>query len=426
MTTAMAPLRHGAPVSHQGWLLKEGANGAMFRRYMRLWGTALSNAHSETHDPSWQVCVLDAHFGPGTRPLELVVQLPKRRLSYFAESHAEYTAWVDVAQRAKNSDLRKYYELGKLLGEGGFAKVYAAHDRQTMTNCAVKVINKTTRDPAEMEYLLREMDIMMKVSHPNIVATFDIFDTPSVLNLVIDIMPGGELFDIVADKGHLSEAQASQVVREIIMACEYLHSINIVHCDIKPENILCKTSNWPLDVKLCDFGLSDYIDSARVAELGHDNTLTAVIGTPGYIAPEVVKREPYGRAVDMWACGVVLYVMLSGRLPFYGRNDMECLRRIANGEYSFPDREWKDISEHAISLVKSLLQVNPTKRLTARAALQHRWLATPEHNSHILLSNNLRDLHSSRRKFKKAVMGILTVQRMEQLRAQTAASGPSP
>jgi calcium/calmodulin-dependent protein kinase I len=349
-----------------------------------------------------------------------------RRLSYFAESHAEYAARVDVAQRAKNSDLHKYYELGKLFGEGGFAKVYAAHDRPTMTNCGVKVINKTTRDPAEMEYLLREMDIMMKVSHPNIVATFDIFDTPSVLNLVIDIMPGGELFDIVADKGHLSEAQASQVVREIIMACEYLHSINIVHCDIKPENILCKTSNWPLDVKLCDFGLSDYIDSARVAELGHDNTLTAVIGTPGYIAPEVVKREPYGRAVDMWACGVVLYVMLSGRLPFYGRNDMECLRRIANGEYSFPDREWKDISEHAISLVKSLLQVNPTKRLTARAALQHRWLATPEHNSHILLSNNLRDLHSSRRKFKKAVMGILTVQRMEQLRAQTAASGPSP
>jgi calcium/calmodulin-dependent protein kinase I len=203
------------------------------------------------------------------------------------------------------------------------------------------------------------------------------------------------------------------------MACEYYHSLNIVHCDIKPENIICKTSNWPLDVKLCDCGLSDYIDSARAAELGHDNTLTAVIGSPGYMAPEVVKREPYGRAVDMWACGVVLDVMLSGRLPFYGRNDMECLRRIANGEYSFPDREWKDISENAISLVKSLLQVNPTKRLTARAALQHRWLATPENNSPILLSNNLGHLHSSRRTFKKAVMGILTVQRMEQLRAQT-------
>jgi serine/threonine protein kinase len=135
-----------------------------------------------------------------------------RRLSYFAESHAEYAARVDVAQRAKNSDLHKYYELGKLFGEGGFAKVYAAHDRPTMTNCGVKVINKTTRDPAEMEYLLREMDIMMNVSHPNIVATFDIFETPSVLKLVIDITPGGELFDIVGDKGHLSEAQASQVV----------------------------------------------------------------------------------------------------------------------------------------------------------------------------------------------------------------------
>jgi serine/threonine protein kinase len=422
---AIAPLRHGPPVSHQGWLLKEGANGAFFRRYMRLWGTALSNAHSENHDPSWEVCVLEKAFRPGDRPLELVVQLPSRRLSYFAESHEEHAAWVEMAARAKDADLYKHYELGKQLGEGGFAKVYAAHDKKTMDRCAVKVVNKANRDSAEMEYILREMDIMMRVSHPNIVATFDVFDTPSVLNLVIDIMPGGELFDIVADKGHLSEAQASQVVRELIKACDYLHSIDIVHCDIKPENILCKSAEWPLEVKLCDFGLSDYIDPAREQELGHDNTLTAVIGTPGYIAPEVVKREPYGRAVDMWACGVVLYVMLSGRLPFFGRTDVECLRRIAHGQYSFPDREWKDISEHAISLVKSLLQVNPTKRLTAHAALQHRWLATPEHNSQIMLSNDLRELRSSHRKFKRAVMGIWTVQRMEQLVIQANAPGPS-
>jgi calcium/calmodulin-dependent protein kinase I len=409
----MAQLRHGPPVSQRGWLLKEGANGALFRRYMRLQGTSLSNAHSDTQPPSWDVCVLQSPFVRGDRPRELVVRLPRRDLSYFAETDGEYRAWVAAMDQAKDRDIHRYYRLGKMLGEGAFAKVHAGEDVETSEQFAIKVIHKSRQDPKEVEFILREMDIMMSVSHPNIVNTYDIFDSPTVLHLVLEFMGGGELFDIVADKGHLSEQQASQVVRDIITGVEYLHSCDVVHCDIKPENILCKTKRWPLEVKLCDFGLSNFIDRATANADGDDNTMSAMIGTPGYVAPEVVKREKYGPPVDMWACGVVLYVMLSGRMPFYGRDDVDVLRRTAQGKYTFPDREWSFISEDAKSLVKALLQVDPSKRLTARAALQHRWLETPANNSAVPLENDLSGIHSSRRKFKKAVMAAVTIERMK-------------
>lgn len=361
--------------------------------------------------------------GPG--PLELIVQLPNRDLCYVAENEEDHLAWIDAANKALDSDIEKHYNIENVVGEGAFAKVHLGKLRSTGEKCAIKVVNKVDQSPKDMEFILREMDIMMKVSHPSIVSTYDIFDSPNVLHLVIEYMEGGELFDIIADKDRLSEQQASQVVRDIIRGCEYLHAMDVVHCDIKPENILCKTTEWPLDVKLCDFGLSNYIDRSAGADAS-ENTMTAVIGTPGYVAPEVIKREPYGKAVDMWSCGVVLYVMLSGRMPFYGRNDVDCLRRTASGEYSFPDEQWKNISGDAISLVKSLLQVDPEKRLTARAALNHRWLETPEHNSALPIENNLRELHSSRRKLKKVIMGVLTIQKMEGLLAKAAASGQSP
>lgn len=414
----MAHLRNGSPVSCEGWLQKEGPRGERFNRYMRLHGTCLSNAHSEAHAPSWKICVLTSKFGRGTRERELVVSLPKRNLSYFATCDEDYDVWVQAAERAQVMDITRYYHIGDVLGEGAFAKVHDGYELTTREPVAIKVIHKAQQDPREMEYILREMDIMMRMCHPNVVETYDVFDTMSTLYLAIEKMPGGELFDIVADKGHLSELQASQVVREIIIGCEYFHSVNIVHCDIKPENILCKSTQWPLEVKICDFGLANTIDADQANTYGGDRSMTAMIGTPGYVAPEIVKREGYGRPVDMWACGVVLYVMLSGRMPFFGRNDTECLKRTAQGEYSFPDREWKDISEDAKSLVKALLQANPAKRLTAHAALQHCWLSTPERNSAVPIENDLRGIHSSRRKFKRAVHGILTIQKMEGLLAR--------
>jgi serine/threonine protein kinase len=139
-----AQLRHGLPVSHEGWLLKEGANGALFRRYMRLSGSALSNSHSDHHSSA---------FVAGRRPRELVVHLPKRKLSYFAETRDEFLAWEAAADRAAKRDLYRYYKIGDMLGEGAFAKVYLGSDTETGEQFAIKIVQKARNDPKEMEFI---------------------------------------------------------------------------------------------------------------------------------------------------------------------------------------------------------------------------------------------------------------------------------
>ncbi len=310
-------------------------------------------------------------------------------------------------KQSADSGVKDFYILGELLGEGAFAQVKLGTDRETGDKVAVKIIKKNQYDHKEMEYILREMNIMKSVSHTNIVNTVDIFNSPKYLHIVLEYMQGGELFDIIADAGNFSEQQASQVMRDTIKGVQYLHLHGIVHRDIKPENVLCKSKDWPLHVKIADFGLANFTEDGEVRE-----KTQALIGTPGYVAPELVRGEHYGAAVDMWACGVLLYIMLSGRMPFYGRDDQACLRMIAIGKYEFPDREWSRISEDAKSLVRGLLQVDPDKRLTADAALQHRWLADPNAQSSSPIQNDLSNIHSSRRKFRRAVMAAVTTQRM--------------
>ena len=406
----MAQLRHGPPVFHSGWLDKEGANGVLWPRFMRLSGTALSNSFTDRAQPSWKISLLECPVSAGDRPLEFQIQLRRRVLSYFARSELDYQQWTVAFKKALEMRIERFYSIGSLLGEGAFAQVRIAEDPQSNTKYAVKIINKDAYDVREMQFIMREVKIMMNIHHPNIVDTYDIFDSKKQLHLVIEYMQGGELFDIIADQGHLSEQRASQIIRQIINGVDYLHDFGVVHCDIKPENILCKNHQWPLQVKLCDFGLANFYDKRNTS------SMTAMIGTPGYVAPEVVKKEPYGPPVDMWACGVVLYVMLSGRMPFYGKDDIQCLRRTAAGEYQFPDREWTNVSEDAKSLVRSLLQIRPELRLTPKAALQHRWLSNTEQLSTQPLQNDLSAIHSRvRQKFKKAVTAARTIERMRGL-----------
>lgn len=179
-----------------------------------------------------------------------------------------------------------------------------------------------------------------------------------------------------------------------------------------------------MEVKLCDFGLANFVqdDAAGEEELemaiqktsADKGAAAGYVGTPGYVAPEIVKREPYGPAVDMWACGVVLYIMLSGKMPFFGRNDAECLKRTAEGKYSFPSREWSRISPEAVSLVKALLQVDPSKRLTANAALAHTWLADPDAVADTPIED-LSGIHSRKRKLRKAFNAAVTIGRLHNL-----------
>lgn len=413
VASASPTLRYSKPVNMSGFLFKEGKRfRSRYRRYLVLHDGLLSNHHTQNTPSTWQVRVADCPFSVGSRQNELVLHLPQRRISFFAENAEDFHKWIAALETSSACGVDHFYIMGSILGEGAFAQVRIAEDKNTRERCAIKVIKKHAYDPKEAEFLAREMDIMRSVSHPNIVRTFDIFDSPSHLHIVLEFMRGGELFDIIAEAGSFSERQAAQVTRDVIKGVQYLHMMGIVHRDIKPENVLCVSKEWPLQVKLADFGLADYSIDGEINEKSNQQSM---IGTPGYVAPEVVKREKYGSAVDMWAVGVLLYIMLSGKMPFYGRDDNACLRMIAVGQFAMPDREWARISPMAKSLVKGLLQTNPDKRLTANAALHHPWLSDPRSNSESPIQNDLSGIHSRRRKFRTAVRATMTVGRIKEI-----------
>lgn len=410
-------LRYSTPVNMSGWLLKEGKRfRSRYKRYLVLQDGQLSNHHSKGSPRTWQVRVADCPFSVGTRTNEMVLHLPQRRISFFAESSEDFRKWIAALETSSACGVEHFYTMGDVLGEGAFAKVRLAEDKNTKEKCAIKVIKKNGYDQKEAEFMAREMNIMRSIRHANIVNTLDIFDSPSHLHIVLDYMKGGELFDIIAEAGSFSEQQAAQVTRDVIKGVQYLHMVAIVHRDIKPENVLCVSKTWPLQVKLADFGLAEFSVDGEINEQQQ-----TMIGTPGYVAPEVVKREKYGPPVDMWAVGVLLYIMLSGKMPFYGHDDAACLNMIRAGHYSMPVREWANISGEAKSLVKGLLQLNADKRLTANAALHHPWLADLTAVSSSPINNDLSGIHSRRRKFRTAVRATMTVGRIKEI-ANLAAS----
>jgi len=213
-----------------------------------------------------------------------------------------------------------------------------------------------------------EVDILRQVHHPNIIELKEMFETPTHIYLVMELVTGGELFDRIVDRGSYSEKDACKIVKEMLDGVLYLHSLGIVHRDLKPENLLCANKETNSGIKIGDFGLSKIIPPDAHMKL------TTACGTPGYVAPEVLKCEGYGKAVDLWGCGVIMYIILCGFPPFYEDNNALLFEKIMNGNYSFPSPYWNNISNEAKDLIRHLLCVDPEKRYTAEGALQHSWI----------------------------------------------------
>jgi serine/threonine protein kinase len=259
-----------------------------------------------------------------------------------------------------------FYDFGRLIGRGAYSEVFLARDQKRSELCAVKVLNRVDREHARL--IDRELKVLRLLNNKHLVRTCDIFDTPSQTYVVMEYLAGGELLDMITDHDRLSENDAKHVLRQVLEAVLYLHNKGIVHRDVKPENILCVDRNFPLRVKLTDFGLSKAVSTAD-----GDVSMRSQCGTAYYLAPEIVNNISYGKPVDMWACGVVGYVMLAGKFPFYGDSEEKFMRRLRAG-VSFPTREWKTMHQSAKSLIRGLLDPNPETRLTAEQALQHPWL----------------------------------------------------
>ncbi|KAL0447510.1 UNVERIFIED_CONTAM: CBL-interacting serine/threonine-protein kinase [Sesamum latifolium] len=255
------------------------------------------------------------------------------------------------------------YEMGRLLGKGAFAKVYYATNLATDESVAIKVIKKdeVIKDQRMMEQIKREIAVMRLVRHPNIVELKEVMATKSKIFFVMEYVRGGALFSKVA-RGRLKEEAARKYFQQLISAVDFCHSRGVYHRDLKPENLLLDENG---DLKISDFGLS-----ALYEHRSNDGLLHTQCGTPAYIAPEVLRMKGYdGAKADIWSCGVVLYVLLAGFLPFRDENLIAMCKKIFRAEYDFPP--W--FSTESKRLISKLLVANPGKRISIPGIMRVKW-----------------------------------------------------
>jgi len=287
----------------------------------------------------------------------------QKKKEKMAKSIAEDTD--DSIQPIKNVKIEDVYDMKKDLGSGAFSIVKLAVHKKTKETRAVKMIDKDAiKEKKEM--LEREVDILKRIQHPNIIAVVEIYETSRYLYLVMELAIGGELFDSIVSRGKYSEKDAARIVAQVANACAYLHSIGIVHRDLKPENLLLETKDPDSRVKLADFGLSKMMEASSI--------LQTACGTPGYVAPEVLLGEGYNQEVDVWSTGVIMYILLCGFPPFYAENNSKLFEKIMAGTYSFPSPYWDKISSSAKDLIKCMLVVDPKKRYSSAQVLEHAWI----------------------------------------------------
>ncbi|KAK7311908.1 hypothetical protein RJT34_10375 [Clitoria ternatea] len=254
------------------------------------------------------------------------------------------------------------YEMGKLLGKGTFAKVYYGKQINTGESVAIKVISKEqVKKEGMMEQIKREISVMRLVRHPNIVELKEVMATKTKIFFVMEYVRGGELFAKVS-KGKLREDQARKYFQQLISAVDYCHSRGVSHRDLKPENLLLDDNG---NLKISDFGLS-----ALPEQLRYDGLLHTQCGTPAYVAPEILRKKGYdGSQADIWSCGVILYVLLAGFLPFQHENLMTMYNKVLRAEFQFPP--W--ISTDARRLISKILVADPSKRTTIPAITRVPW-----------------------------------------------------
>jgi calcium/calmodulin-dependent protein kinase I len=301
-------------------------------------------------------------------------------------------------------DFEEKYKFGRTLGKGSFATVRLATCKVDDCQYAVKMITKKSLSEKDKLSLASEVQIVMSISHPNIVQVVEIFSNQKHVNIVMECMIGGELFDRIVKKSFYSEQEAKAALIHIVTGIQYCHERNIAHRDLKPENLLYQNGSDDSILKLADFGL------ARI--LGPDEMLHNVCGTPGYVAPEILAPTPfYGIAVDMWSIGVILYILLCGYPPFYDDDNQRLFQKIRRCQYEFDEKFWGKISEEAKELVQGLLVLEPNERLTASQVLAHRWCASGVGGQENLVMTipNLQHYNAARR-MKKAIRSVFFAQ----------------
>jgi calcium-dependent protein kinase len=298
------------------------------------------------------------------------------------------------------------YTRVRLLGKGANGCVYEAVNQLTSDRRAIKVISKRKIKSVNLEKFMEEVNILRQLDHPNIVKLYEFFEDSRDFYLVTEYLTGGELFDYLTKKGCLNETEAATIMEQLLGVVNYCHTSKIVHRDLKPENLLRDNPEEDSPIKVIDFGASTLISSGQ--------RLNTVQGSAYYIAPEVLDCN-YTEKCDLWSCGVILYLMLSGNPPFPGRSQSEILSKVMTGVYSLGDRAWRKVSKEAKDLIQRMIVVDPDSRISAQDALRHPWFrmwraSTPDEMPSVLDSMGHLKAFTASSKLKQAVHVFIAAQ----------------
>ncbi|XP_057674277.1 calcium/calmodulin-dependent protein kinase type II subunit beta isoform X2 [Corythoichthys intestinalis] len=309
------------------------------------------------------------------------------------------------------------YQLYEELGKGAFSVVRRCVKVCSGQEYAAKIINTKKLSARDHQKLEREARICRLLKHSNIVRLHDSISEEGFHYLLFDLVTGGELFEDIVAREYYSEADASHCIQQILEAVLHCHQMGVVHRDLKPENLLLASKCKNAAVKLADFGLAIEVQGDQQAWFGF-------AGTPGYLSPEVLRKEAYGKPVDIWACGVILYILLVGYPPFWDEDQHKLYQQIKAGAYDFPSPEWDTVTPEAKNLINQMLTIHPAKRITAQEALKHPWVcqrSTVASMMHRQETVECLKKFNARRKLKGAILTTMLVSRNFSVGRQTTA-----
>ena len=371
-------------ITHEGWICKITENGKVKKFYLVLINNDIYYYKTDSKkDYQGMHNISGCHFkDQGVAKFDnhtlfvFAILFSNKERKYYCETKEDFEEWKGHIKQALGFTLIKdHYDLGEDLGNGKFGAVRLGIHKKTGEKVAVKIISKEKMDNKDLELVNSEIDIMKMCLHDNVVRILDHYESSNTIYIIMEYLQGGNLNDYLEniDPSAVTEDFAAFVVRQICWGLKYLHSYGVVHRDLKPDNIMICQKDIQLTashfscIKIMDFGLSKILGKNERASEGY--------GTLSFVAPEVLTRNPYGRPIDVWSVGIIIYYMVSGLLPFDDEQDDEevIAKRIVFSELKFPSKQFSKRSPELKSLVKSLLVKSQEKRVTIEDALEHDW-----------------------------------------------------
>lgn len=326
---------------------------------------------------------------------------------------------ITKKKRLIQNDYMMTYELGA----GGFSVVKLAINKNKGTECAIKIVEKSKLTEADIISLKLEVDILNGLNHPNIIKCYEVYDEPEFYYIVTELVTGGELFDRIISKTHYNEKEARDLVKVLLITVQYLHNCGIVHRDLKPENLLLCSDDNDAELKVCDFGLAK-----RISDLSDSEP---TLGTPAYIAPEILRGDKYGQEVDVWSMGVIIYFLIAGIPPFYVEDPADIkklFKKIKEGKYVFWEEYFSNVSKEAQDMIKCMLTVSQKDRWTIDQLMEHPWLKVADDDlSAKDLSSNVEAMKkwNARTKFKGTARLIMSLHKLAKLERTHSESTPT-